>query len=400
MIYAPLFFLVIIAIILAIKLLKNNEKLELFALFFILLFVWGGNHFNGADWINYLKEYNRLSDFSNPVDAVFYANFEWLFSLFMWGFSVGGFPYEFFVAAIAFTNIFFLLRLLSWLDVRNKETVLVSLFLIEGWSLYHEQLRQSLAVTLCLMAAYFFMRRRNFLCVIYFIVAFGFHSSAIFFAVILFIIWRVVRNGGAPLGIMNILYLTVIFAFGMIAFGLLVGVGFLDYFGLERLRDKYFEYQNNDVYGSALFNAGLVAYGFGFLILLQFKRHVVSQKNVWISVAWSCALLWCFLGPLLRTVSILIRFEHYLLIFFPFVLGVYGYKTERLNKNVFGYAASLLFAATFLVRIVISPAHNVWVQNYDNLFISFLTGSAIDISDARQDEVCLNLSNEGNNFCD
>lgn len=400
MFYAPVFFAFIIANIFAVRYFKITYQLKSVSLFLILFFVWGGNQFNGADWINYLKEFERISGFSSPLDALRDGNFEWLFSLYMWAFAIAGMNYEVFVASIALVNIFFLLRLLRLLDVRNREFILVLIFLIEGWTLYQEQLRQSIAVTLCLMATWHFMQKNKFACLIYFAVALGFHTSAIFLIPMLIISKMVDAGDGRPLKVIQILKITVILIIGSFVVGSLISLGAFEYFGLERLQGKYFEYQDSEIYGSALFNAGLIAYGIGFLIILQCRNYVVAQNNSWSSFAWSCALLWCVLGPALRTFSILIRFEHYLLMLFPFIVAVYGKQSVKISSTHLVHLTSFLFAMTFLVRIFASPAHDVWVQRYNNLFVSFLIDRPLEAPEARRNDVCFNLKTQGNSFCD
>lgn len=388
-----------IASVLACRMLRINGFIESLFLFVILFVVFGGNWLNGADWLNYLSAYNDLA-FTNAFTALYAGQFEWLFSFVMYLFSAAGLKYNYFVGFVALINVSCILLLFNLLKVKNKETVLVLLFLVEGWTLYHEQLRQSLAVTIGLLAVYLYVERRVWLSCFFIFIAMGFHSTAFFLFFILFIAQKVMSNDARPLSVLWIFGVSVIFGISMMLMLLVADLGILKILGFDRLQSKFNMYKDDSVYGGGLFNFGLLAYALGFALLMQCRKFIFEQRNNWASIAWSCAMLWCLLGPWLRTFSIMLRFEHYLLVFFPFIVGVYGGRNVIKISNFVRVLCFSIFLLTFSVRILISPTHKVWLDDYQNVFFSALRGVELISVEDRRAYVCENLRDVGNDFCE
>lgn len=365
----------------------------------VLLIIFGGNRFNGADWLNYLAEYNRISEFSDISKVIFESNFEVIFTLFMWFFARLGADYEYFVFFIALLNVFCIIWLINSLNIKNAPFVLIIFILIDGWTLYHEQLRQSIAVTFTLMAVYFYINSYKKSAYLLIFLAMGFHTSAIFGFFALYISRLVLNNNGEALRITKVAFFVIITIVLGILFLYVVRSGVLGGLGFARLQDKVLFYGSDGVYGSSLFNAGLLAYILGFLGLMIVRPLVIGRPVLWLSISWTLALLWCFFGPFLRSISILIRFEHYMVVFFPFVIGVYfdasRYDFRRLLSSLYIF----LFGTTFLIRILINPTHQVWVDNYQNIFLNQITGYKLDDVESRRLEICTQLDFVGNDFC-
>jgi hypothetical protein len=400
MINALCFFLFVIVLIYIGVLFKKYKKTETIYLFFVLTIVFGGNRFNGADWINYLEEYNRVKSYESLIETINLGNYEILFSITMWGFSQLNMDYIYFVSGIALINITAILWVINALKIKNKEFILILLFLIDGWTLYQEQLRQSLSVSISLIAIYFYIKSYKYIPYIFVLIAMGFHSSSIFIILIFFLANQIVRNNNQPLPIGRVGILVVKIALLFTVAVAVLNSGVLGQFGLSRLQDKVLYYQNDSVYGASLFNAGLIAYLIGFSILLYAKPLISEQNCSWLSVSWTCALLWCFLGPLLRSLSILMRFEHYLLIFFPFIIGIYFEKNIFIRRRILCNIAMIIFSSTFIARILISPSHQIWVQDYQNIFVNTMFGLNIDEPEVRQETICNHFESLENNFCD
>ncbi|NKI67889.1 hypothetical protein GN109_00525 [Collimonas pratensis] len=378
---------------------KGNRWKSIF-LFFILFLVWGGNELNGADWLNYSKEYERLTDIRSIFEVGALGQFEWLFSILLWMFSSLKIPYLGFVAFIGLINTSCLMWVMGKLKIENRGQVLAMLFLIEGWTLYHEQLRQAVAVSLCMVAFVQFINKKKLAAFFIVFIATGFHSSAIFSLAIFYLIRVIEKRDGKPISIKESIYASLILIFGIFVILEFVKYGVFSHLGLIRLQEKFAIYQSDEVYGSSLFTAGIVAYPIGLFILLQYRKLAINNANIWYSLAWSGAILWCFLGPCLRMIAILIRFEHYLLIFFPFVIGIYSFSFKGKKEYKFSWLLIFLFSCTFMVRIAISPEHQIWINNYQNTFLGYLFGLPEDDMNKRQEIICNHLSEVGNNFCE
>lgn len=378
----------------------SNTNTKNICLFSILTIVFGGNHLNGADWINYLDEFSRLGEGQTFTEAIFSGQFEWLFSALMWGFSRNDLSYESFVLFVAFLNIVLIFNVFKIIKIRNSSTVLILFFLIEGWTLYHEQLRQSLAVSLGLISVAIYLNGHRHVSLFLVFLAAGFHNSGLFIVILLLIAEMVQRNAQNPVNLKRLVAVSLLLMAAIFLILLVGEFGLYGLVGLTRLQEKFQIYQGDDVYGSSLFNAGLLAYGIGFAILLQTKQLVIDQRNVWISVAWSAAMLWCLMGPWLRTVSILLRFEHYLLIFFPFVVGMYK-EADTVNwQKIKTMAFLFVFSLTFSVRIAISPSHMVWLDDYQNIFLNWIFDKDSQSFEQRKQAICENLKFNESNFCD
>jgi hypothetical protein len=82
------------------------------------------------------------------------------------------------------------------------------------------------------------------------------------------------------------------------------------------------------------------------------------------------------------------------------VIGTYGKKVAISRRNLTTFAGVILFGATFLVRIVISPPHQIWLEDYQNIFINLAVDSGFVSADDRQIEICEHLKEAGNPFCE
>ena len=359
-----------------------------------------GNRFNGADWINYKRAFETLSGEVSALDGVLASPFEWLFSLLLWAIGQTGLPYEAVVAVIGVFNALALTHIIRQLAPDFPARTMALVLLVEGWTLYHEQLRQSVAVTLGLLSLLAAHRGSWLRTAVLWIAATGFHSSAVIAPIWLLLMRQVRRSDNQPMRLTQVLMLGAV-AFAVIAGGLtLLRQGLLPIAGLDRLQTKLELYQEHDVFGGALFTAGMVAYALGFLVLMAVRRRVVARGDFWLSFAWTAAILWTVLGPALRTQAILIRFEHYLLIFMPLALGL---LLQRDDERGWGRRARTLvfcvFAATFPLRVFLHPENLVWSLDYQNTVVFNALSIELEDADLREALICANLALFDNDFC-
>lgn len=386
-------------ILLLFSLIFKKSKFVYFYCSLILFFIWGGNRFNGADWINYISVYKKLGDVS-IYDAVFSGDFEWIFSIWMWLFSISRLPYEVFVASVATFNVFFIIWVLKKIKVENPGLFLVVLLWIDGWTLYHEQLRQSLAVSVCLVAIFYYINGNKYRSYFLVFLALGFHISSVFVVFIFYICGLVSENNNKPVALSKLFFISLIPVFSGVFIFLVLNSPVLGFLNLTRIQDKMDYYSNDNLSGSSLINIGMLAYVLGFFILLAYRNMAIEKRSAWCSSAWSVAILWCLMGPWLRTYAILSRFEHYLIIFFPFLVCRYSnyFESKRFSENLLRLII-FLFSVTFFVRITLNPGHAIWVSDYQNNFAGELFGSSLTDFEDRQNEICVNFKLIENNFC-
>lgn len=410
MVSAVLFHSVIVVLLLIGGALESNKTVSrrrIVFYFIVLVFAWGGNKFNGSDWMNYLTAYHDVSAVDSMQVVLATAQFEWLFTLWMWVFGSNEFPYEAFVFSVAVVNTSCLLWFLTKVDVRRWGWLLATLFLILGWSIYQEQLRQSLAISF-LFPFYIFVARRRFLpALLMLVLATGFHSTAIFGLTVAAVILLIQHRKGVPPTLKQLVVASLMFASVVLVYHGAGRFGVFSMIGLRGLQAKYNYYLTDDVYGQSLLNLGMLAYLIGFCILWAARRRRKDNMPFWYSVAWTAAMLWCLIGPWLRTTAILIRLEWYLLAFLPFAVAAYGSDPiyPRMvveTRRAMGVMGGWLLAATFMGRVLISPEYEPWVDNYQNIFLGIFSDShdlRYGEEDFRREEICSNLKLY-NNFCE
>ncbi len=380
----------------------------------VTLVLLAGNRFNGADWINYKHAFDTLASTPGAVDAMVDSPFEWLFSLLLWAVGQAGLPYEATVFVIGVFNTWALLRVLRAMGVDSPGRTMALLMMIEGWTLFHEQLRQSVAVSLCLLAMLGALRGHWGSAALLWVAAMGFHSSAVIAVGWLPLARQVQRNANRPVSLVWAVLLGIL-AFGVISGGLaLVRDGLLPLPGIDRLKNKLELYEEHDVFGGALFTAGMLGYAVGFVLLMATRRIVLERREFWLSTSYSFAVLWAVLGPLLRTEAILIRFEHYLLIFLPLAFGLLYARPAAVSPAALPAAPAtpprprpsfvlsgliVIFAVTFPLRVFVNPENVVWSLDYQNDLVFPALGLELEDDTVRETLVCANLALFDNDFC-
>jgi len=361
--------------------------------------LFAGNRYNGADWINYKAGFEMMAGIASPVEAVAASPFEWLVSLLMWALGRLGASYEAFVFVVGTFSVFGLQSIFRRIGVSSPGKTFALLMLIEGWTLYHEQLRQSVAVTLCLLALIDTRRGAWLRAICLWIAATGFHSSAFIAPMLLFLAGHIHRKGNRPVTVAwtilsaGSLFLIIAASLAVLRQGLIPG--------LDRIQNKLVLYEEHDVFGGALFTAGLLGYAIGLGLLLRVRKAVEARAEFWLSLCWSASVMWSLLGPLLRTEAILIRFEHYLLVFLPLTFGLLLQrpKSTTTAQKAPDMLLVAIFAMTFPLRVFLNPENVVWTLNYQNTLIYGLTNTELDDDDFRQTLICANLALFDNDFC-
>lgn len=379
--------------------LNISKKLKISIIFLTLFFIFGGSHFNGADWINYTNVYDKLNE-TRWLDVWSSPPFEILFSLTAKLFSSNDLDYQLFIAIIALFNLILLIYLAYKVKVKNISLLFLMIFLIQGWSLFQEQIRQSIAVVICLFSVYQYFKLNTKNAFVLVFIAIGFHTSAIFGLLYLYVASKIASADGAPLSMRNFG-----FVIGFLVLAMASLVIFTKVISFESILptlwwQKLNYYINDEISSSSLLNFGLLAYLIGFFILIARRNYVLACKNKWLSFSWSLSVMWCMVGPFFRVIAIFTRFEHFFIILIPFAFVYYEWKNERiLVESNFSKIVQIVFALTFTVRLLIQPAQSVWVNDYQNVFAAYFFDIQAEENELRKDRVCDVLLNSGNDFC-
>ncbi len=374
---------------------------QYFSVFLLLLIIWGGSVQNGADWIWYSKYFFEIAQSDSFASALLVSSFEPGFVALMYSLGYWGIPFQGFVfvcAAISIASwIYFVRNAFPNLNIAAASFLI---FLINGWTLYNEQLRQALALSVCLIGFIEWKKDNKFLGIFLVFLAFFFHRSA-FMMLILFCLEKYVTekpNRFYSFGLIIFLLLVV----ALMVFGLdfLINSGVMSFLQGNVIYDKLVAYNLDEIYGQSVFSLGMISYLLGFFVVVSSFDMVKSSGNPSLKFYWFISLLWCLLGPLLRIQSIFTRFEHYLLAFFPILLCVVWEVRARLSRFLVMNCLIILFVISFVGRIFFQPSQSIWINNYQNVFFNFVLGMDAQSSELRKINICDNLRDFGNNFCD
>jgi hypothetical protein len=367
----------------------------------VLWLFWAFNQGNGADWINYRDVFDHMNVEGGLLARYSAGLFEWGFSSILVAVSAADLPYEFVVGFVGTLNVMALGYLLWKRCSGGAAWVALLMFLILGWYVYCEQLRQSLAVSLVLLGLHFGLEDRWRLALVLLFSAVFFHVTAFFGGLCLVVGYLVVRGGGRVLGWRWLAALAVSVCAIPLLFFSDVGAWLVTHSEIQSVVIKFNAYRNHDAYSAGLVSAGLLAYPLGLVCLLLARRHVIERQDAWMSATWSIAVLWALTGPILHTAAILTRFEWYLLACAPFALAV-ARPAQGANGNWAGVRLALVsfvFALSFSVRVLANPEQEIWVDDYRNILLSAIAGNfQVDTFD-RGEQICAHLIVQGNPFC-
>jgi len=374
---------------------------QAFAVFILLSIIWGGSVQNGSDWIWYLDDYEQIIASGSLAAAIESSIFEPGFVGLMYFAGVLGLSFQGFVLLCAVLNagawVYFSRHLLP------KGNIAISslfIFLINGWTLYNEQLRQALALSGLLIAYALWVRGSLRVALVWLIVSAMFHRSALFFVLVLVLDWYVRRrpvNWNSKKAVAIVVGSVALFVFGLQG---IVKSGVLSNLSGNILVDKLIIYGDDESFGNSIFSLGMASYAIAFGVLVLAYRNVQNSGSDRIKYYWFVCLVWSITGPLLRTQSILTRFEHYMLPFVPLLLCYLWFVKTGTYKIVVMRAAILMLVFSFVVRVFMQPNQAVWVNSYQNLALSHLFSLEESKVDDRKLDICDNLRKNDSPFCD
>lgn len=371
------------------------------SVYLLLLIIWGGSIQNGADWIWYNKYYLEIAQSDSLESALLVSSFESGFVALMyllshWGLSFQGFIFV--CAAISSASWLYFVR--NAFPDLNIAAASLFIFLINGWTLYNEQIRQALALSLSLIAFIQWKNNNKYVGVMLIFVAIFFHRSAFVMWGLFFLEKYLAKKPDRFYSINLIVFLLVSVALMVFGLDFLISSGVMTFLEGNVIYDKLVAYNADDTYGQSGFSLGMISYLIGLFIVVYGFDFVKSSGNSWLKFYWFISLVWCLLGPLLRIQSIFTRFEHYLLAFVPVFLCLAWQVRVRLSQFLVMNGLILLFVVSFVGRIFFQPSQSVWIDNYQNAFFQFVFRLNIQNDELRKIDVCENLKDNGNNFCD
>lgn len=368
-----------------------------FVIFFLLC---AGSVENGSDWIWYRQGFFGLEEFGNFQEALVSSVYEPGFLFLMYSAHALGLSYQYVVAVVALICVscwWYFARSVGFL---SPALLLAFLILIDGWTLYNEQLRQAVAVSIFLPVLVWATNGWWIRVLLGIIFALTFHTSAIFILPMLVLQQCLIRWPKMWHSWMLLMsYAAAVWA-GIGITVSLVQAEVFNKIGLQFVQNKLAVYLESENYGAPLISAGLISYAIGTYVLILARRVVMERGNLWMNLIWHFSAMWCLLGPIFRIVGIFVRFEHFLLIFLvPLCAFLWQSTQGRRSILALGQRAALLsFALVFFLRISLHPEQTVWVNNYQNYFVNFFLDERWDTLD-RQDMICSNLDENGNDFC-
>lgn len=401
MLNAYLFYGAVVAALFAIHRWMVPERIGAWIGAFVIFFLLcAGSVENGSDWIWYRQGFLGLEEFGSFREALVDSVYEPGFLFLMYSAHALGLSYQYVVAAVALICAscwWYFARTLGFL---SPALLLAFLILIDGWTLYNEQLRQAVAVSIFLPVLVWASRGQWFRVLLGTLLALTFHTSAIFIVPMLVLqqcLLRFPRMWQSWVLLMS--YAATVWA-GIGVTVSLVQAEIFSKIGLQFVQSKLAVYLESENYGAPLISAGLVSYAIGMYVLILARRVVMERGDTWMQLIWHFSAMWCLLGPIFRIVGIFVRFEHFLLIFLV-PLCTFLWQSTRGNQGVFALgqrAAMLFFALVFFLRISLHPEQTIWVNNYQNSFVNFFLDERWNTLD-RQDAICANLDENGNDFC-
>lgn len=380
---------------------RRLALLQAFAVFVLLSIIWGGSVQNGADWIWYEDDYELIKMSGSFLAAMDSSLFEPGFVGLMYLSGLVGLPYQGFVLLCgAFNSGAWVYFSRNALPGRNVAVTSLFIFLINGWTLYNEQLRQALALSLLLIAYISWERGSRRASLAWIIISAFFHRSALTFIFILAL--KVYVEKGAERWHSAKFVATVIGCIALFVFGLqvIVNSGALSVFSGNVLVDKLIIYGEDENFGSSIFSLGMISYLLALFLLAFGYRYVRSSGDDRVKFYWFVSLIWCLTGPLLRTQSILTRFEHYLLPFVPLLLCYLWFVKSSARTILLLRAGVLIITFSFVGRIFMQPNQAVWLASYQNTFLDHIFGLAESNRDDRKLDICENLRENDSPFCD
>lgn len=367
--------------------------------FLVFFCVCAGSVENGSDWIWYRQSFFDLERFEALGDAWRESVYEPGFLFLMYGIHALGLSYQWVIAAVALACSACWWYFARALRILSPALLIAFLLVIDGWTLYNEQLRQAVAVSVCLPVLVWARDGRWMRVLAGTALAVSFHASAIFVIPMLVLqactikcpwFWRSWGMlAGYAAAVWAVIGITVSF----------VRAELFSMIGLQVVQTKLSVYLESESYGAPLISAGMVSYAIGLYVVVLSRRLVAERGDGWLRLIWHFSAMWCVLGPIFRMVGVFVRFEHFLLVFLVPLCAFVWQAAGARPFDVWVRRCSLIFfAGVFFLRLSLNPEQHVWIGNYQNLFVNFFVGDRWNTYE-RQDAVCTNLESNENGFC-
>lgn len=368
--------------------------------FIVLVIFWGGSVENGSDWIWYRQSFFGMAEFDALDSVIKNSVYEPGFVSLMYAVYKTGFPYQALVFLIAIICAMCWGKFIESIGFLSPALVVAFLLLIDGWTLYNEQLRQAIAVSVGLLLFPWAEQRKWIRVGFGFAIAMAFHFSSIVLVPMLVVQRMLNRHADLWRSWWLLFGYAFVLSAAMVVTVMLTRAGFFGQIGLQLVQTKLDLYLVSESYGAPLISAGLVSYAIGIVVVAFSRERVAEQQSPMLKLIWHFSAMWCLLGPILRTVGIFVRFEHFFLVFLVPLCAFLWMRAERSDafSALMSQGILAVFSVIFTLRIALHPEQAIWVANYQNYFMGALVGIDFDTRQ-RQDQICENLQKNGNVFC-
>ncbi|WP_447874069.1 EpsG family protein [Serratia fonticola] len=360
---------------------KNERQYSIFS-FTIAYFFTINGYFNGVDWVNYGVVFQDAKTFED-----FLWSFEPLFGVFL--FLCKSIFDDFYISVIVFYTIVFTLLYvsISQFFLKINRTVFITLFItINDISIINDQLRQLVAVVLCIYGLNFIFERKYKYFAIFNLIAGFFHYSAIITLAIYPVILqrkKIVVITGVSICVFSTLLLSI----PSIITSVLSGFGFVGSY----IAGKIDFYAENSV----------SKFGFFAIVdicVMMFYLFNRQPQDVKVAALWSgvfisaCSHLSFYSFPVFQ------RINPYFFIFYCF-LGSYYLNGElffKSRRGLFSVAIAVLLSVVCFYKFLADDMRQGFFD-YDSYLVKYAMGEFNFAME--KNKKCIFLSKANTGFC-
>lgn len=303
-----------------------NKKVPFIVIAFLLLLIFIAFRFGfGTDYFNYQQMYDLIQTGINPLESneiLYFSLNKYLPS---------------FDALIMLTSLFYIIVffIFTYKNVASRYYFFAMfIFLINPYMflLHQSSIRQTLAICFFVIAVYFGRKRQIIPYVLLVLIAFGFHSSAIFLLPIYFILTE------KPVNIKRLTIISIVFSIFMFSNLFTIVIEYL----LQFAPLNYSYYYEQDVSNSLLSTLSFVV----LLGLIIWQSNKLEGKYI---VFGKLGVLSTFLSIMSYNVTMVSRiglyFDVYLIVLFPYI---YSKMTNNFKKLIFVSIIVFVYSYRFI----------------------------------------------------
>lgn len=309
---------------------------------FVVAVLLGGRYKTGSDWPNYKDYYDSVLKGQLTIDDAFATSLEPAYTLLMVivaFFKMGSSYFFALVAIIQFSTIYYLYN-----DRKKLLSLALFFYTIFNLTLDVNVARQSLAMSMIFLS-YKYVCDNKYLCFLFFIIAVGFHYSALFSIFLIFIDKPIFRFLDKTLCVVSLYIITLIFSPLLSDYVL----NFSQVFDLGDRFDRNVSYMTDQMKVSSGY--GLLATHFlNFLLIYLWSIIKAPIKDSFHTYAFRlCTIGFLFANIFGISVSLsrlAIYYSHFSFVLWAFIIYTIFYTKRNLSLIAYGVLLlDLLFFA-------------------------------------------------------